>query len=61
MVKKKSACNVGDSSSIPGSGIPPAEGNGYPLHYSCLDNSMDKEPGRLHSMGSRRDMTEHFH
>ena len=28
--------------SIPWSGKPPGEGNGYPLHYSCLENSMDR-------------------
>ena len=28
--------------SIPGSGRSPGEGNGYPLQYSCLENSMDK-------------------
>ena len=28
---KKSACNAGDSSLIPGSGRSPGEGNGYPL------------------------------
>ena len=38
---KASACNVGDPSSIPGSGRSPGEGNGNPLHYSCLENSMD--------------------
>ena len=27
----------------PGSGRSPAEGNGNPLHYSCLENSMDKK------------------
>ena len=27
------------------------EGNGTPLQYSCLENPMDKEPGRLQSMG----------
>ena len=31
---KKSACNVGDSSSIPGLGRSPGEGIGYPLQYS---------------------------
>ena len=31
------------------------EGNGTPLQYSCLENSMDGEPGRLQSMGSLRD------
>ena len=28
--------------SIPGSGRSPGEGNGNPLHYSCLGNPMDK-------------------
>ena len=36
-----SACNVGDSGLIPGSGRSPGEGNGKPLQYSCLENSMD--------------------
>ena len=31
---KESACNAGDSSSIPGSGRSAAEGIGYPLQYS---------------------------
>ena len=34
-------CNAGDLGSIPGSGISPGEGNGNPLQYSCLENSMD--------------------
>ena len=42
-VGKVSACNVGDQGSIPGSGRSPGEGNVYPLQYSCLENSMDKE------------------
>ena len=40
---KESACNVGDPGSVPGSGKSPGEGNGYPLQYSCLENSMDRE------------------
>ena len=36
---KESACNSGDSSSIPGLGRSPGKGNGYPLQYSCLENS----------------------
>ena len=36
-----SACNVGDLGSIPMSGRSPREGNGDPLQYSCLENSMD--------------------
>ena len=39
---KESACNVGDSGLIPGSGRCPGEKNGYPLQYSCLENSMDR-------------------
>ena len=39
---KESTCNVGDLGSIPGSRRSPGEGNGYPLQYSCLENSMDK-------------------
>ena len=34
-------CNVGDLGSIPGLGRSPEEGNGYPLQYSGLENSMD--------------------
>ena len=39
---KASAYNVGDPGSIPGLGRSPGEGNGYPLQYSCLENSMDR-------------------
>ena len=38
---KASVCNAGDPGSIPGSGRSPGEGNGNPLHYSCLENPMD--------------------
>ena len=38
---KASVCNVGDPGLIPGSGRSPGEGNGTPLQYSCLENSMD--------------------
>ena len=50
---KESACNVWDPGSIPGSGRFPGGGNGYPLQYSCLDDSMD-EPGGLQSAGLQR-------
>ena len=33
---KESACNTGDSGSIPGSGKSPGEKNDNPLEYSCL-------------------------
>ena len=38
---KESACNAGDLGSIPGLGRSTGEGNGYPLQYSGLGNSMD--------------------
>ena len=31
-----------DTESNPGSGKSPGEGNGNPLLYSCLENSMDR-------------------
>ena len=34
--------NVGDVGSVPGSGRSLGEGNGNPLQYSCLGNSMDR-------------------
>ena len=40
-VGKESTCNAGDSGLIPGLGRSPGEGKGYPLQYSCLENSMD--------------------
>ena len=39
---KESACNAGDPGLIPGLGRSPGEGNGYPLQFSCLKNSMDR-------------------
>ena len=39
---KESTCNAGDPGSIPGSGRSPGEANGYPIQYSCLENSMDR-------------------
>ena len=38
---KESACNAGDLGLISGLGRSPGEGNGYPLQYSGLENSMD--------------------
>ena len=36
------ARNAGDPCSILGLRISPGVGNGYPLQYSCLKNSMDR-------------------
>ena len=38
---KESSCNAGDVGSIRGLRISPREGNGYPLQYYGLENSMD--------------------
>ena len=55
LASKEAACDVGDTGdtgSVPGSGRSSEGGNGNPLQYSCLKNSM--EPGGLQSMGSQR-------
>ena len=44
---KESACNVGDLGLIHGLGRFPGEGNGYPLQYSSLENSMDYRVARV--------------
>ena len=38
---KESACTMGDPGSTPRLGRTPGEGNGNPLQYSFLENSMD--------------------
>ena len=42
-IGKESASNAGDLVSIPGLGRSPGEGNGHPLQYSCLENSMNRK------------------
>ena len=49
---KASACNAEDPGSIPVSGRSPGEGNGNPLQYSCLENSMDV--GNVHGVAKSR-------
>ena len=39
---QKQARDTGDSDSVPGAGIFLRGGNGKPLQYSCLKNSMDR-------------------
>ena len=57
---KESACNTGDLGSIRELGRSPGEGNGNPLQYSSLENSMDRGAWGLQSMESKEaDMTEH--
>ena len=40
-VGKEYACNAGDPGLIPGLGRSLGDGNGNPLQYSCMENSMD--------------------
>ena len=49
---KNSPANAGDKRDaglIPGSGRFPAGGIGNLLQYPCLENTMDRETGRLYS------------
>ena len=39
---KNLSASAGDLGSIPGWGRYPEEGNGNPLQYSCLENSMHR-------------------
>ena len=39
---KASVYSAGDPGSVPGWGRSPGEGNGNPLQYSCLENTMDR-------------------
>ena len=48
---KASACNVGDPSSVPGSGRSPGGECGNLLQYSCLENPMDR--GAWHAIAHR--------
>ena len=62
-VGKESACDVGDPGLIPGSGRSPREGNSYPLQYSCLENSTDKEAWctTVHGVTKSRTWLSNFH
>ena len=53
---KESACNARDPGSISRSGRYPGVGNGYPLQYSCLENSMDGGAwwATIHGVGKSR-------
>ena len=53
------AGEAGDLGSIPGLGRFPAEGHGNPLHYSCLENPMDRGVWQATVHGvSESDVTE---
>ena len=53
---KESAYNAGDRGSVPGSRRSPRGGNGNPLQYSCLENTMDRGAwrARVHGVTERQ-------
>ena len=59
LLSKESACSAGDVGSIPGWRRSPGGGNGNPLQYSCLGNSMDRGAWRaiLHRVAKEPIMT----
>ena len=60
---KESARNVGDPGLIPGLGRSPGEGNGNPLQYSCMENSMDRRAWQatVHEVIKSQTGTSSFH
>ena len=59
---KNLPASAGDMDSISGSGRSPGGGNGNPLQYSCLENSMDRGAWRatVHEV-AELNMIEHEH
>ena len=43
---------------VPGSGRPPGEGNGYLLHYPCLENPVDRGAWRTTVHGVVKSQTQ---
>ena len=54
---KESSFIARDIGSIPGSRRSPGKGNGYPLQYSCLENSMDREAWEAYSSWGQKSWT----
>ena len=54
--KESPAYNAGELGSMPRSGKSPGEENGYPLQYSCLENSIDRGAcwARVHGITKSR-------
>ena len=55
---KKSTCNMGDLGLIPGLGRSLGGGNGNPLQYSCLENSMDRGAWQTTVHGAAKSQTQ---
>ena len=54
---KESAFEPGELDSTPGLGRSTGEGNGYPLQYSSLKNSIDKEAWQATVHGATKSLT----
>ena len=55
---KNLAADAGHAGLIPGSGRSPGKGNGYPLQYYCLENTMDRGAWQASPQGHKElDMT----
>ena len=54
---KESACSAEDLGLISEFGRSSGEGNGNPLQYSCLGNSMNRGAGELQPMGLQKSQT----
>ena len=57
---KNLPAHAGDEDPIPESGRSPGKGNGNPLHYSCLENSMDRGAwwAIAHGVATKLDTTQ---
>ena len=55
---KESTCNAGDPGSIPELERSTGEGNGNPLRYSYLENSMDRGTCRVMAHGVTNSQTQ---
>ena len=57
---KESACQAGNTISIPGSGRSPGKGNRNPLQYSCLGNPMDRGAWQAIAHGATKRLTHNL-
>ena len=57
-IVKDLPAKAGDVGSIPGLGRSPGEGNGNPLQYSCLENSMGRGAWQATVHGVAKNQTQ---
>ena len=55
---KDPPASAGDTGSIPGSGRSLGGGHGHPLHYSCLENPVDRGAWRATVHGITKSWTQ---